>query len=156
MDSVFTVKQTLYSACAVALLGAAMSHYAAAQQASSAPSSSSGTTAAKTPAVPVAGMIPLGVTRIEADLIAPGLRASKLIKQHVYNDEGKKIGEVEDLVIAPDGSLSAAVVEVGGFLGVGKKRVAIPVKQFSAIAPKVVLPKATKEALKALPPFIPA
>jgi sporulation protein YlmC with PRC-barrel domain len=107
-------------------------------------------------AAPVAGVIPLGVTRVEADLIAPGYRASKLLKQKVYNDKGEKVGEIDDLVLAPDGTLSAAVVEVGGFLGVGKRRVAIPVKQFTAMHPKVTLPGATKEALKGLPEFIPA
>lgn len=107
-------------------------------------------------AAPIAGVIPLGVTRIEADLIAPGYRASKLLKQKVYNDKGERIGEIEDLVLASDGTLSAAVVEVGGFLGMGKHRVAIPVKQFTSMHPKVTLPGASKEALKGLPEFIPA
>ena len=105
---------------------------------------------------PVAGVIPLGVTRIEEAAIAPGYRATKLLKQKVYNDKGQKIGEIDDLVVAPDGTLTAAVVEVGGFLGVGKHRVAIPVKQFTALHPKVTLPGATKEALKELPQFVPA
>jgi sporulation protein YlmC with PRC-barrel domain len=110
---------------------------------------------AATPAAPIAGVIPLGVTKIEADLVTPGMRASKLMGQEVYNDEGKKIGKIGDLVLAPDGSLSVAVIDVGGFVGIGKHRVAIPVKQFKEIHPKVVLPGATKEALKALPEFVP-
>jgi len=105
---------------------------------------------------PVAGVIPLGVTHIEEAAIAPGYRATKLLKQKVYNDKGEKIGEIDDLVVAPDGTLTAAVVEVGGFLGVGKHRVAIPVKQFTALHPKITLPGATKEALKELPQFVPA
>jgi sporulation protein YlmC with PRC-barrel domain len=113
--------------------------------------------AASSSAAPVAGVIPLGVTRIEADLIAPGLRASKLLKQRVFNEAGQKVGEIEDLVVAPDGTLSAAVVEVGGFLGLpSRHKVAIPVKQFTQLHPKVVLPGATKEALKRLPEFVPA
>jgi sporulation protein YlmC with PRC-barrel domain len=118
--------------------------------------SKSAAAAPAAPAAPIAGVIPLGVTRVEADLVAPGYRASKLMKQRVYNEAGQKIGEVEDLVIAPDGSLSVAVVEVGGFLGIGKHKVAIPVKQFTQMHPKVVLPGANKEALKKLPEFIPA
>jgi sporulation protein YlmC with PRC-barrel domain len=144
-------KSTLLPLFVVLLFGAAFAHKAAAQtsQQTAAPKSAP-------PAAPVAGIIPLGVTKIEADLVAPGLRASKLIKQDVYNDQGKKIGKVEDLVIAPDGSLSVAVIDVGGFLGIGKHRVAIPVKQFTQIHPKAVLPGASKEALKSLPEFIPA
>jgi hypothetical protein len=45
---------------------------------------------------------------------------------------------------------------VGGFVGIAKHRVAIPVKQFTQIHPKVVLPGASKEALKKLPEFVPA
>jgi sporulation protein YlmC with PRC-barrel domain len=153
MNAVVRPGKSLYTLCVVALFAlpalAQQNQPTAAQ--SSAPAKSS-----TAPAAPVAGVIPLGVTRIEADLVAPGLRASKLMKQRVYNEAGQKIGEIEDLVIAPDGSLSVAVVEVGGFLGIAKHKVAIPVKQFTSIHPKVVLPGATKEALKKLPEFIPA
>jgi hypothetical protein len=45
------------------------------------------------------------------------------------------------------------VIEVGGFLGIGKHLVLVSVKKFSQIAPKAILPEATKEELKALPEF---
>jgi sporulation protein YlmC with PRC-barrel domain len=153
MNAFVFPRKSLYTMCVVALFTlpalAQQTQSTAAQP--SAPAKST-----NIPAAPVAGVIPLGVTRIEADLVAPGLRASKLMKQRVYNEAGQKIGEVEDLVIAPDGSLSVAVVEVGGFLGIARHKVAIPVKQFTSIHPKVVLPGATKEALKKLPEFVPA
>lgn len=109
--------------------------------------------AAKAPVAPVAARAVLGVTIAETQLVATGYRASRLMNQDVYNDKGEKIGKVDDLVLAPDGTLSTAVVNVGGFLGMGKHLVAIPVRQFTHIAPKAVLPNATKEALKALPKF---
>jgi sporulation protein YlmC with PRC-barrel domain len=103
--------------------------------------------------VPVAGIVPLGATIIETEAVATGWRASKLMHADVYNDANQKIGKVDDFIVSPDGKLSMAVVEVGGFLGLGKHRVAIPVEQFGKVAPKVVLKGATKEALKALPEF---
>jgi sporulation protein YlmC with PRC-barrel domain len=103
--------------------------------------------------VPVAGQSLLGVTVAEQRLIATGFRASKLLKQEVYNDKGEKIGRIDDLVVAPDGTLSIAVINVGGFLGIGDHRIAVPVRQFEQIAPKAVLPNANKEQLKALPKF---
>jgi sporulation protein YlmC with PRC-barrel domain len=103
--------------------------------------------------VPVAGQAVLGVTVAEQRLIATGFRASKLLKQDVHNDKGEKIGKIDDLIVAPDGTLSIAVIEVGGFLGVGEHRVAVPVRQFTHIAPKAVLPNATKDQLKTLPKF---
>jgi sporulation protein YlmC with PRC-barrel domain len=103
--------------------------------------------------VPVAGQAVLGVTVAEQRLIATGFRASKLLKQDVYNDKGDKIGKIDDLVVAPDGTLSIAVIDVGGFLGIGEHRIAVPVRQFEHIAPKAVLPNANKDQLKALPKF---
>ena len=104
-------------------------------------------------AVPVAGQTVLGVTVAEQRLIATGFRASKLLKQEVFNDKGDKIGKIDDLVVAPDGTLSIAVINVGGFLGLGDHRIAVPVRAFAHIAPKAVLPNANKDQLKALPKF---
>jgi sporulation protein YlmC with PRC-barrel domain len=103
---------------------------------------------------PAAGVVPLGLTVEETAVVLKGWRASKLLHADVYNDENKKIGKIEDMIVSPDGKVSVAVIDVGGFLGVGKHRVAIPVDQFSDInAKKLVLPKATKETLKAMPEF---
>jgi sporulation protein YlmC with PRC-barrel domain len=102
---------------------------------------------------PVAGLVPLGVAVVETEAVATGWRASKLMHADVYNDSNQKIGKIDDFIVSPDGKLSVAVVDVGGFLGLAAHRVAIPVEQFGKVAPKVVLKGATKEALKALPEF---
>jgi len=102
---------------------------------------------------PVAGAVKLGVTVAETELVAAGYRAKKLIGATVYNDQNEKVGKIDDMIIAPDGKLSVAVVDVGGLLGLGTHRVAIPVEQFTKIEPKIVLPGATKQALKGLPEF---
>jgi sporulation protein YlmC with PRC-barrel domain len=102
---------------------------------------------------PVAGRIKLGTTVIEAEAIAKGFRASKLIGSEVRNDQGERIGKIEDMVISPDGKVTMAVLEVGGFLGIGDHRVAIPVDQFSTLGPNPVLPGANKQTVRALPRF---
>jgi len=114
---------------------------------------SSGVIAQPGDAPPIAGRMTLGVTTAQTEVIATGWRAAKLIHAPVYNDSNQRIGKIDDLIIAPDGSLSVAVVNVGGFLGMGTHRVAIPVEQFAQISPKIVLPHATKDALKGLPEF---
>ena len=65
----------------------------------------------------------------------------------------RRSATIDDLVVAPDGTLSIAVINVGGFLGIGNHRVALPVRQFAHIAPKAVLPNANKDQLKSLPKF---
>jgi sporulation protein YlmC with PRC-barrel domain len=102
---------------------------------------------------PVAGGAVLGVEVREVALIAEGYRVSKILNQTVYNDKNEKIGKLEELIVKPDGKLSWAIVDVGGFLGMGKHRVAIPVGQFTSVVPRLVLPGATKEALKQMPQF---
>ena len=100
---------------------------------------------------PVAGSVTLAVGQL--DVIANGWRASKLLHASVYNDADQKIGGIRDLIVAPDGSISVAIVDVGGFLGMGKHHVAIPVQSFTQVTPKIVLPGATKDSLKAMPEF---
>jgi len=55
------------------------------------------------------------------------LYASKLIGASVKNTHGENLGKIDELVIDPkDARIKAAVVSVGGVLGLGAKSVAIP------------------------------
>jgi uncharacterized protein YrrD len=85
--------------------------------------------------------------------IAVGHRASKLIGTPVYNEQEEKVGNIDDLIITPDRSLSYAILSVGGFLGLGGRLVAIPVDQLHDQQGRLILPGATKEALKKVPEF---
>jgi len=46
-----------------------------------------------------------------------------------------------------------AIVGAGGFLGAGKHDVAIPVTQLKQEGDRIILPGATKEAMKSMPKF---
>jgi sporulation protein YlmC with PRC-barrel domain len=102
---------------------------------------------------PVAGVVTLGTTVEITQAVAVGNRASKLIGAPVHNEEGEKIGSIDDLIISPDHSVSFAIVSVGGFLGLGSRLVAIPVDQLREDKDRLMLPGATKEALAKLPEF---
>jgi sporulation protein YlmC with PRC-barrel domain len=53
--------------------------------------------------------------------------ASKLIGASVKSTQGENLGKIDELVIDPhDARIKAAVVSVGGVLGLGAKSVAIP------------------------------
>lgn len=114
---------------------------------------------AQAPAAPVAGRAPLGVTVIEMETVVLGWSAQRdLLGKTVVNDKNEKIGKIDDLIISPSkGNVPAApfaIVGVGGFLGMGKHDVAIPMAQFKIQNKQLSLPGATKEALKALPAFV--
>ncbi len=47
-------------------------------------------------------------------------------KQDVYDPNENKIGEISDVLVDKDGKISAFIVSVGGFLGMGEKHVAVP------------------------------
>lgn len=53
-------------------------------------------------------------------------RTSKVIGLNVYNDQNQSIGSINDLLMDKGGSMKAAVISVGGFLGVGAHLVAVP------------------------------
>jgi hypothetical protein len=103
----------------------------------------------------VAGSTTLGVSVEELKAVAIGWSAKKkILGKAVYNDKNEKIGVVDDLIITPDKSVSYAIIGAGGFLGMGKHDVAIPVGQFKEDKGRIVLAGATKDALKAMPKFV--
>jgi len=105
-------------------------------------------------AAQVAGSTRLGVAVEEMKTVALGWSAKKqVLGQSVYNEQKQKVGTIDDLIIAPDTSVSFVIVGAGGFVGLGKHDVAIPVTQLSQQNGKFLLPGATKDAIRALPKF---
>lgn len=54
------------------------------------------------------------------------ISANTYIGQSVYNSADESIGSISDLILEKDGGITAAVIGVGGFLGIGEKAVAVP------------------------------
>jgi sporulation protein YlmC with PRC-barrel domain len=82
-----------------------------------------------------------------------GMRLSKVIGVAVYDDQGNKIGSVDDLIVRLDAKVSVAILSVGGFLGVDTKLVSVPYSDIRIDGGRLVLPQASKEALSALPAY---
>jgi sporulation protein YlmC with PRC-barrel domain len=108
---------------------------------------------------PVAGRSTLGVTVVEMEAVIAGWSAKKdLLGKTVINDNKDKIGKIDDIILTPSSdtkipAASFAIIGVGGFLGIGKHDVAIPMEQIKLQGGNLVLPGATKDALKSLPKF---
>ena len=110
-------------------------------------------------AAPASAQIAGGTTKVDAAIIestqiAAGWSVKKtLMGKTVYNDAGQKVGNVDDLIISPDRNVSHIIVGAGGFVGIGRHDVAIPVIQIKDQAGKLVMTGATKDTVKSMPEF---
>ena len=82
------------------------------------------------------------------------VRAQSLLGVDVSNGK-ETIGEVSDLVVTDDGRVDAIVVGVGGFLGIGQKRVALAWDsvKLTEDGGRVILVSATREQLEGMPTY---
>lgn len=95
-----------------------------------------------------------GISVVESTQVALGWSVKKtLLGKTIFNESGKKVGKVQDIIIAPDKSVSYVIVGAGGFIGMGRHDVAIPVTQIQDQAGKLVMAGATPDLIKAMPQF---
>ena len=100
----------------------------------------------------VVGSTTIGVAYAELRDVTTGWSAKRqALGKNVFNDKGETIGTIDDIIVAPDKAVSYAIIGAGGFLGVGRHDVAIPVGQLKENGGKFILPGGSKDAIKALP-----
>ena len=75
------------------------------------------------------------------------IRASKMMGSTVYDVQNRDIGKVKDLVLNKDGKIDAVVLDVGTFLGMGGKYVAVPLTDIKTDNNRLTLDR-TKEQLQ--------
>jgi sporulation protein YlmC with PRC-barrel domain len=78
------------------------------------------------------------------------VRAHDLLNKNVRNPQNENLGKIEDLVLElKSGRVHYAVLEAGGFLGVGDKLFAVPLSAFTASPDgKDYVAQASKDQLK--------
>lgn len=86
------------------------------------------------------------------------LTADMLKGVTVYDANDDVVGEVGDIVLAEDGQVREVIIDVGGFLGMGEKPVAMMLDQLEILrqddgSDLRVYVAATKEQLEALPTY---
>ena len=59
------------------------------------------------------------------------ISANTYIGQAVYNSADESIGKISDLIMEKSGGIDAAIIGVGGFLGIGEKWVAVPFEKIA-------------------------
>ncbi|SCZ45751.1 PRC-barrel domain-containing protein [Afifella marina] len=86
--------------------------------------------------------------------------ASSWMGQTVYSSAGsdaEEVGDIDDLLVDENGNITAAIIGVGGFLGLGEKEVALDYDQFQVTQDQNgemrLVVDATEEELKNAPEF---
>lgn len=82
------------------------------------------------------------------------LTADELVGRTVIGATGEEIGDIDDVVLGRDDQSLYAVLEVGGFLGVGARNIAVPFERLVVGSEdSLMLQGMTKEELTSLPPY---
>jgi len=106
---------------------------------------------------PEAGRPGISVNRVptsqRADRLNGAAKASDIIGMTVKNNQGEKLGKVEDLAVdVESGRIATVVLSIGGFIGIGDTLAGIPPAAFHYDGTQKVLHlDADKEKLKSSP-----
>jgi PRC-barrel domain protein len=95
----------------------------------------------------------VAIMKVDPATVATGFRSSKIVGSSVVNEANETVGSVDDLIVTPSEKAPYAVLSVGGFLGLGTRYVVVPFGSLQMQDKKIMLPGATKDALKTLPEF---
>ena len=79
--------------------------------------------------------------------------SSNVVGLDIHNSQNDNIGKIQDIAFDTSKKVTGYILSVGGFLGMGTKYVVVPFSSLQMQDNKIVLPGATKDALRALPEF---
>jgi sporulation protein YlmC with PRC-barrel domain len=160
-----TTKEALEAAPAFAFVeDDAGAETAAAENAANAPAENAAVPAADSTVTadnattdPATADVPVDRTGM-TDLDETALTAEELIGTRVVGPDDQQIAEVADLVLTEDGKVDAVLVDFGGFLGIGEKRVAVAMDNLDFATDAngnryVFLSSITREQLEAAPAY---
>ena len=83
--------------------------------------------------------------------------ATSFIGSTVYTSANENVGDINDLIFDNNGAIQAVIVGVGGFLGMGEKDVALPLKKITVTRDETnaikLTVQASREELEKAPAF---
>ena len=102
--------------------------------------------------LPIAGAVQAQqASQTPAGQTGQQMRASDYFDRDVYTRDGSEVGEIEDFLIEGD-RIVAAVIEIESRLGIGERRVTIPLSQLRPENDRLVVDM-TREQLGTLPTY---
>jgi sporulation protein YlmC with PRC-barrel domain len=95
------------------------------------PSTDTGTTATTTPSTDTGTTATTTTPSTDTAMTGSEILATSFIGKTVYTSARENVGDINDLVMTKDGDVKAAVIGVGGFLGMGEKDVMVPLDKIT-------------------------
>ena len=77
----------------------------------------------------------------------------EVVGKTVVSQQGEEIGEVKEIVLDNDSQQHLAVLDVGGFLGIGEKSVAVAFEELQLSADGRIQSNLTRESLQSQPEY---
>lgn len=74
-----------------------------------------------------------GAAKPGTEMDAASLTADQLMGVRVYGQNDEDVGEISDIVLDANGKAAQVIVDVGGFLGIGEKPVALELSQMRIV-----------------------
>jgi hypothetical protein len=78
---------------------------------------------------------------------------NSLVGMELYGADDSSIGDIEEVVAGSDGQVTSVLIDVGGFLGIGSRRVAIDVNNLEMRDDRLVIFGMTEEQVEELPEY---
>lgn len=92
-------------------------------------------------------------TDVVDEATGTGWQKVELIGKTVYGADQEAVGEIDDVVMTESGKVESVLVDVGGFLGIGAKKIAIPVANLEVQGETVVAAGLTKNQAEEMPEY---
>jgi sporulation protein YlmC with PRC-barrel domain len=89
--------------------------------------------------------------------VSIGHAPNDYVNKDIYNRAGEQLGTIKDVLVGPDGKMTAAIINVGRYLGIGDKEIAVPfsaIQQQRSDSGQRIVIDATKDNLQAAPIFV--
>lgn len=112
-------------------------------------------TAPGTAAPGTAPVMPAAPAQVMPGGVMGQMTADQLIGRDVVDATGASVGEVNDLMLGADGKMTSIMIDVGGFLGIGTRTVALDAASLTAQAGDDgdLVTAMSKEQIEALPAY---
>lgn len=152
------MKASVLAACAAIL----MSSTAIAQTTTTTPPPATPPAATQPPAATPPARAPGAETQMKSkaptEEVKGAWNARDFMQSRVYNMAGERIGDVNDILVDDGGRVSAIILGVGGFLGIGEKEVSMAPDQVKRMVHSdgetYFTVNATKDQLTSAPDYV--